>query len=237
MNASGRAFRALGAPLLLGALALLSPGEGRAAPLQIDRAVVRFIARETGGVEAPRFVFARELAFEARLESLAEGEVQAAQGPADAALPYRPRHVRAALERHVAETVLESLGVTPEPTKEEVAQRIEQARLSVLERVGGLLPLTLAARAEGIGESEVLRFLRREALASLYLDRMVAPMLDPTDAELRSVHRTQRTPFSGKPYDEIATPLRRWYVGTRLAASLASFYDGLRTRLTVTVLR
>src|SRR5207244_4033515 len=110
----------------------------------------------------------------------------------DAALPYRPRHVRAALERHVAETVLESLSVTPEPTKEEVAQRIEQARLSVLERVGGLLPLTLAARAEGIGESEVLRFLRREALASLYLDRMVAPMLDPTDAELRSVHRTQR---------------------------------------------
>jgi hypothetical protein len=129
------------------------------------------------------------------------------------------------------------LGVTPEPTKEEVLQRIEQARLSLLERVGGLLLLTEAARAEGIDDSEVLRFLRREAMASLYLDRMVSPMLDPTEAELRSVYRTQRTPFSGKPYDEVATALRRWYVGTRLAASLASFYDGLRTRLTVTLLR
>jgi hypothetical protein len=215
----------------------LLPSPVRASPLQIDRAAVRFIARETGGVEAPRFVFARELSFEARLESLSERAAQAALGSAEEGEPYRARHVRAALERHVAETVLESLSVTPEPTREEIAQRIEQARLSVLERVGGLLPLTLAARAEGIGESEVLRFLRREALASLYLDRMVAPMLDPTDAELRSVHRTQRTPFSGKRYDEIATPLRRWYVGTRLAASLASFYDGLRTRLTITVLR
>jgi hypothetical protein len=214
--------------------ALLFASSARAEPLPIDRAAVRFIARETGGVEAPRFVFARELAFEARLESLSEGEGQSTEGVGP---PFRARHVRAALERHVAETVLESLTVTPEPTKEEVAQRTEQARLSVIERVGGLLPLTLAARAEGIGDSEVLRFLRREALASLYLDRMVAPMLAPTDAELRSVHRTQRTPFSGKSYDEVATPLRRWYVGTRLAASLASFYDGLRTRLIVTVLR
>ena len=218
------------ATALLAAGVLFSAASARAEPIHLDRAAIRFFAREIGGVDAPRFVFARELAFEARLEALSEGQSHADEPP------FRSRHVRAALERHVAETVLESLNVTPPPTSDEIAARVEQARLSVLERVGGLVPLTEAARAEGIGDSEVLRLLHREALASLYLDRMVAPMLDPTDAELRSVHRTQRTPFSGKPYDEIATALRRWYVGTRLAASLASFYDGLRTRLTVTVL-
>jgi hypothetical protein len=213
----------------LTAALLLLVGPLRAEP--IDRTVVRFVSRETGGVDAPRFVYARELAFEARLEALSEGAA-----PGDDP-PYRARHVRSALERHVAETVLESLPVTPTPTKKEIAGRIEQARLSLLQRVGGLVALTDAARAEGIGDSEVERFIRREALASLYLDHMVAPMLDPTDAELRSVHRTQRTPFSGKPYPEIEAALRRWYVGTRLSTSLAAFYDGLRTRLIVTMLR
>ncbi|HVU00924.1 MAG TPA: hypothetical protein VHE30_04200 [Polyangiaceae bacterium] len=215
--------------LVVAALSLAGPS--RADGVEVDRAVLRFVSRETGGVEAPRFVYARELAFEARLEALSEGG-SGAEDP-----PYRARHVRAAVERHIAETVLESLGITPTPTKQEVASRIEQARLALLERVGGLVPLTEAARAEGIGDSEVLRLLRREALASLYLDRMVAPMLDPTDAELRTVHRTQRTPFSGRPYADVSGALRRWYVGTRLAASLASYYDGLRTRLVVTELR
>jgi len=66
---------------------------------------------------------------------------------------------------------------------------------------------------------------------------MVAPMLDPSDAELRQVFLTQRTPFAGKPFTEIAPVLRRWYVSNRLQASLASFYDGLRSRLLLTILR
>jgi hypothetical protein len=36
---------------------------------------------------------------------------------------------------------------------------------------------------------------------------------------------------------EVEAGLRRWYVGTRLQAALASFYDGLRSRLSLTVLR
>lgn len=220
-----RAAFAVLAGLLFGAV------PGRAESVAVDRAVVRFVARETGGVEAPRFVYARELAFEARLEALSEG-VSPTDDP-----PYRARHVRAAIERHIAEAVLESLSIHPTPTAKEVSDRIDQARLALLERVGGLVALTQAARAEGIGDSEVFRLLRREALASLYLDRMVAPMLDPTDAELRSVHRTQRTPFSGKPYGDISGALRRWYVSTRLAVSLANYYDGLRTRIVVTTLR
>jgi hypothetical protein len=62
-------------------------------------------------------------------------------------------------------------------------------------------------------------------------------MLDPTEAELRGVHQTQRTPFSGRPFAEVEPALRRWYVEGRLAAALEAFYEGLRTRLTVTTLR
>ncbi len=43
-----------------------------AEPVLVDRAVVRFEAPETGGARRPRFVFERELAFEARLEALSD---------------------------------------------------------------------------------------------------------------------------------------------------------------------
>jgi hypothetical protein len=202
-----------------------------AAPVTVDRAVYSFVAHETGGVAVPRFIFERQLAFEARLEALTEGEVHEGDPP------FRTRHLRAALDRHIAETVLESLRIHPTPTESEIRARIEQARIALVERVGGLLPLKEAAAEEGIGDWELLHLLRRQALASLYLDRMVAPMLDPTNAELRQVLSTERTPFSGKPFMEVEAGLRRWYVGTRLQAALASFYDGLRSRLLLTVLR
>src|SRR3954463_14107996 len=72
-----------------------------AEPVTVDRAVVRFEAPETGGARHPRFVFERELSFEARLEALADPD-RAALGEA----PYRDRHVTAALDRHIAETIL-----------------------------------------------------------------------------------------------------------------------------------
>jgi hypothetical protein len=218
------AFRGILAVSLFGAAAF-------AEPVVVDRVVVSFVTRDTGGIAAPRFVYERQLAFEARLEALAEGEVH--EGDA----PFRQRHLRAALDRHIAETVLESETIRPAPAETEIRARIEQARLALIERVGGLVPLKEAAVAEGIADWELLRLLRRQALASLYLDRMVAPMLEPSDAELRQVYRTQRTPFAGKPFGEAEPALRRWYVGTRLEAALANFYDGLRGRLSLTVLR
>lgn len=207
-----------------------SASRAAAEPVTLDRAVVRFISRETGGAGAPRFVFERELAFEARLEALADGDVHEGDPP------FRSRHVRAALERHVTETVLASLTVTPAPTAAEITQRADEARIALVERVGGVVGLTRAARAEGISDSEVSRLLRRQALASLYLDRMVAPMLAPSDAELRTVHRTQRTPFSGRRFEEIKDSLRRWYVSSRLALSVATYYEGLRSRMVLSVL-
>jgi hypothetical protein len=217
------------APPLLAVLLFATSSD--AVPVTVDRAVVSFVTRDTGGIVAPRFVFERQLAFEARLEALAEGEVREGDPP------YRTRHLRAALDRHIAETVLESLEIKPRAAEPEIRARIEQARLALVERVGGTVPLREAAEAEGMGDWELGRLLRRQAIASLYLDRMVAPMLDPSDAELRQVLLTQRTPFAGKSFTDTAAALRRWYVGTRLQAALASFYDGLRSRLSLTVLR
>ncbi len=197
----------------------------------VDRAVVRFSSPETGGVRAPRFIFERVLAFEARLEALAD------PGPRVAGnVPYRERHVRAALERHISETLLAGLQIDPEPTEQELARQTTAARLVAVQRVGGPEALAEAARAEGISDWEVLGILRRQARASLYLDRMVAPMLRPSDAELRAIHRTAQTPYRDRRFEQVAPELRRWYVARRLSAALATFYQNARSRLSVTML-
>lgn len=203
----------------------------RAAAVPLDRAVVRFVAPETGGVRSPRFVFERVLAFEARLEAL--GDPDRAPGET---LPYRERHVRSALERHMAEELLASLRIDPEPTARDLARQAEAARLILHQRAGGADKVAQAAAAEGIDDREILRILRRQARASLYLDRMVAPMLSPSDAELRNLHRTVATPFKRLPFERARAPLYRWYVSRRLTAALGSFYQNARSRIEVTLL-
>jgi hypothetical protein len=205
-------------------------GNGARSGVLLDRAVVRFLAPEMGGPRAPRFVFERVLAFEARLEALADADRTA---EAD---PYRERYVRAALERHIAEELLSSLRIEPEPTATELVRQSQMARVMLAERVGGVAALERAASAEGIQEREVLRMLRRQARASLYLDRMVAPMLAPSDAELLNLYRTATTPFRALPYEEAKMGLRRWYVQRRLSAALSSFYENARSRLQIIVL-
>lgn len=199
--------------------------------VSFDRAVVRFTAPETGGVLSPRFIFERELAFEARIEALADSSFVPT-----AELPYLDSHVRAALERHVAETILETLEVTPQPTPQDIQRRVNGAQASLSQRVGGAEALGAAAKAEGLGAAEVYRILQRQARASLYLDRMVAPMLRPSDAELQSMHQSGRTPFTKQPFDEIKLPLRRWYVARRLTSALLDYYEGARSRLKLHVL-
>ena len=212
----------------------VAPGSGASeAALQgrlVDRVIARFTAPETGGIANPRFIFERELAFEARLEALADGGFTAS-----AATPYLERHVRAALERHMAETLLQSLEITPPPTTKDLEQRQRFARLAILEQVGGQGVLEQMLLSEGMEQSELEILLARRARASLYLDRMVATMLTPTDTELRIVHRTTRTPFSAQPYEAIAPLLGRWYVAQRLNAAVRAFYEGARSRIKVTL--
>jgi hypothetical protein len=198
----------------------------------VDRAVVRFEAPETGGARRPRFVFERELSFKARLEALADPD-RAALGDT----PYRDRHVTAALDRHIAETILGALRLEPEPTPSELEQQSQLARRMLTDRAGGPDVLDAAREAEGLSEREFGRLLLQKARASLYLDRMVAPMLEPSLAELRSLHKSTNTPFRDAPFDTIRPALLRWYVSRRLNAAVASFYENARSRIDVTILR
>jgi hypothetical protein len=77
---------------------------------------------------------------------------------------------------------------------------------------------------------------QRQARASLYLDRMVSPMLAPSDAELRALYRSERTPFRDAPFETILPGLRRWYVSTRLQTALAAYYQNARSRLRIVIL-
>jgi hypothetical protein len=206
-----------------------APGAVSVTPL--DRVAVRFTAPETGGIDQPEFIFERELAFEARLEALADAEFRPTADE-----PYVERHVRSALERHMAEVLLSRLEIAPEPTPRDLAVRARSARLTLAQQVGGEAMLERTSQAEGIAPSELGRLLARRARASLYLDRMVATMLTPSDAELRIVHRTTRTPFSGASYETIAPMLQRWYVAQRLNSAVRAFYEGARSRLSVTIL-
>lgn len=197
----------------------------------VDRVVVRFTAPELGGVNSPSFIFERELAFEARLEALSDPRFTPTETE-----PYLAVHVRAALERHVAEAILESLRMTPPPTIAEIEARVAAAEVSLALEVRGAALIGQAARTEGLEQREVYRMLQRRARASLYLDRMVAPMLSPSEAELQALHNSGRTPFSRSPYNEIAVEMRRWYVSRALRQAVQSYYDGARSRITLTVL-
>jgi hypothetical protein len=221
-----------GTGALISTLALLAPAaDAAAASVRLDRAVVRFVAPETGGARSPRFIYERALAFEARIEALADPD----RAPGETR-PYRERHVRSALERDVAETLLSSLKIEPEPTAPELTRQTDAANRLLLARVGGAERLAQAARAEGIDDRDVLRLLRRQARASLYLDRMVTPMLAPSEADLANIHRTARTPFRDLPFEQAEPALRRWYVSQRLTAAVASFFQNARARIQITII-
>jgi hypothetical protein len=201
----------------------------RAEPVTFDRTVVRFYAPETGGVQRPRFISERTLAFEARVEALA------AQDRASDA-PYRERHVSAALERHVSEVLLSSLRIEPEPTEALLRRQVELARKVLSDRVGGEALLLEAQRAEGISSAELSAVLRRQARASLYLDRMVAPMLRPSDAELEAIQRSAPAALQNESFARARPLLLRWYVSRRLSSAMASFFQEARSRVTITLL-
>lgn len=214
---------------LAAALFAAWPGAAHAEPIIVDRPVVRFSAPETGGVARPRFIYERVLAFEARIEALADQDRGAEQA-------YRERHVSAALERHVSEVLLASLRIDPEPSEAAMTRQIELARKLLSDRVGGEAALSAAQRAEGIGQNELTSLLRRQARASLYLDRMVAPMLRPSDAELEAIQRSAPAALQNEPFLRVRPLLLRWYVGKRLASAMGSFFQEARSRLIITLL-
>jgi len=222
---------AAGLALALTMALAMAPGQARAEspaqPVLLDRVVVRWHAPEMGGPARPQFIFERELAFEARVESLADPDPEPGA--------YHDRHIRGALERHLAESLLASLPVVPPPEPRVIEARAQIAREILEQRVRGRARLQEAAAAEGIGPGELLALFQRQARASLYLDKMIAPMLEPSDLELRDLWRTGTTPFKDQPFDQIVKPLARWYVGQRLMQALDAYFQNARARVVVTV--
>jgi hypothetical protein len=199
-------------------------GQSTRSEIPVDRIVARFSAPEAGGVEKPHYVLGRELGFEARL--LALGSDSRSRG-------FEPHHALAALERHIAETLIADLSIEPEPSAAEFREQTRLAMRLGAQEVGGEATLFSAASAEGLSRLEVQRVFRRRARASLYLDRMVAPMLSPTPLELRRVHERENTPYKDMAFDQAEAPLRDWYIQVRLREAILTYYQNARTRLKV----
>jgi hypothetical protein len=193
----------------------------------VDRAVVRFYAAETGGSARPRFVTERVLAFEARLEALMEQ-----QGGA----PYQERHVRAAVEHHVAQEMLSRLPLDRPPSLAELAQHYSEIGQTLMERAGGRDRVLAAAAAEGLSDVEVDELFTREAKAALYIDRAITPILTPSDEQLREVYRTSAHPFRDRSFEHARVPLARWFVAERLRAAESAFLQSARTRVKIVTL-
>jgi hypothetical protein len=195
----------------------------------VDWVAARFYALETGGAARPRFVTERVLAFEARLEALREQEVSSPDA-------YQERHVRAALETHVAEELLSLLLIEREPSSQELTMAMGSMRGALVARVGGADSLRAVEAAEGIEESEVEAIVRRQARAAIYVDRAVEPILHPSEEELRELFRTSAHPFRDRPFERAQSDLTGWLVAERLRQAAVTFLQAARTRVKIIAL-
>jgi hypothetical protein len=198
-----------------------------AAHATIDRVAVRYYAPETGGSARPRFVSERMLAFEARLDALAE------RAPAGAQL--EDRFVRAALDRHVAEDMLAALAVQSGTVPADVAALADEERTGLVERIGDEKVLRGAMATEGVDDSELDAILRRRVRAAWYIDRALTPLFRPTDEQLREVFRTSAHPFKNQTFDVARPALARWFVEERLRAAETTFLQVARARVRIVV--
>ncbi len=224
-------MRALSVAIVL-AFVLAAPVASWAQPafVTVDSVVVRYYGAETGGPSRPRFITARQLDYEARLLALEE-DPQAAEH-----VIVQLGHVRAAVEAHVAEDVLASLPLDPEPDPQTLQRVSEMLRVGLEQRAGGKAIFDQAAKLEGISASEVEVMIRRVARAAIYLDR-TSPLLSTSEDELREIYRTANHPYRQHRFDEIRDDLARWLVVERFRAAEQSFLQTARSRLTVIYLR
>ncbi len=229
---------ALVSPPALGTALAAGPPDAAPARVVVARAVVRFYAPEIGGADQPRFVDERTLAFESRLEVIAETSDGIGNG-------YDERHVHAALDHHVSEEMLASLadkliaGSPPwqRPDKTELERIREDLGAALFERLGGTARVQAAAAAEQLDGSDVDALLFRQALAAWYVNRAIAPILDPSDEQLREAFRTAAHPYRGQTFERARAALRRWLVIERIRVAEGAFLQGARSRVRIIVIR
>ena len=192
-----------------------------------DRVAVRFYAPETGGSSRPRFITERILAFEARLEALAE------ENALIGSAPYQERHVRTAVERHVAEELLAALMIERGSEPPDLPKLTVQARAAIVDRVGGAQAFGAAMTAESIDESELTVLLRRRMRAAFYVDRAISPLLHPNEEELHELYRTSAHPFRTSKFEDVRAELERWFILDRLRVAESVFLQTARTRVKI----
>ncbi len=193
----------------------------------VDATAVRFVASETGGPAHPRFITQRILALEARFEMMG----QEGAGPLE---PVDERHVRAAVEHHVAQELLGNIPHELPPKREDVLKLVADMRVALESRVGGADALRAAAAYEGVAASEIEEMVFREALAAIYIDRALTPILRPSEEQLHEAYRTASHPFRNLVYEEARAGLLRWFVLERVRVAEASFLQAGRARVIIT---
>ena len=198
----------------------------RAQETLVDSVVVRFYAPEMGGPTRPRFILQRILAFEARLQAKAE----------DTGAPsYQERHVRAAMDRHIAEELLAALPLERPPGEADLSRVGADLREGLVQRIGGDKVLHALAEAERISDVELAALFRRQARAAIYIERAVLPILYPSEEQLRDVFRTAAHPYKSQKFEEARAAFARWYVDERLRAAETAFLQAARSRVKISV--
>ncbi len=190
----------------------------------VDAVAVRFFAPETGGAARPRFITQRELAFEGRITARLDGEE-------DEALD--DRHYRSALERRVAEQILAEIPGERNLTNADVTRVARELEKVLATRLGGAEALAALTRSEGIAPSEVQAMMERRARAAYYVDRALAPLLNPSESQLRDLHRLGKHPFKSAKFEDVRRDLRWWLIDERLRLAELSFLQSARTRVTM----
>ena len=223
-----RAAHAIGLCVVLTTLApaIKARAEGPPAFVTADRVVVRYFSQETGGAARPFFVTERMLSFEARLVSLADEHT----------LDFQDRHLRGALDLHVARVMLSKLPLAAEPDVTTMQRVASQLREALTERIGGPAKLNEAAAKEGISAAEVESLFRADARAAIYIDRAISPVLRPSENQLREVFHTGAHPFRDRRYESAKDDFARWFIADRVRAAQAAFAQTSRARVVLSYL-
>jgi hypothetical protein len=195
--------------------------QGGTAPVTVDSVAVRFYAPDIGGVAHARFITARQVSFEARLLALEE----------DPSGSVQPRHVRAAIDSHVAEEILGALPLEPPADNATLSRTVEIFRAGTARRVGGPAALERAEKLEGITPRELDLILVREARAAIYVDRSLTPILSTNEDQLRETYRTTSNPFRGRRFEDIRDDLSRWLVIETFRAAEQAYLQTARSRI------
>ena len=188
-----------------------------------DVVSVRFFAPDIGGAAHARFITRGQVSFEARLLALEE----------DPAGVVQARHVRAAIDAHVAEELLAALPLEPSPDAATIGKTMELFRGGIERRVGGGAALERAKSLDGFSTAEFDAILRREARAAIWLDRSSSPFLSADEDKLREKYRTTSNPFRGRKFEDVRDDLARWLVIETFRAAEQSYLQTARSRLTI----